>query len=149
MLDHQGPMIDNAPSFAPFFNTSFDSLGDPSKLAMSMSGGLGISPSFSFGLGVSSGQAVNADDGGRSGPYPMPNNSLRLSFGPSHSFGDQHPIPVDADASKAMILGEDQNAGACGHFGPDFIHKVIPLGRLTRRMLVAIVRHRQPTPARQ
>ena len=111
MLDHQGPMIDNAPSFAPFFNTSFDSLGDPSKLAMSMSGGLGISPSFSFGLGVSSGQAVNADDGGRSGPYPMPNNSLRLSFGPSHSFGDQHPIPVDADASKAMILGEDQNAG--------------------------------------
>lgn len=113
MLDHQGPMIDNAPSFAPFFNTSFDSLGDPSKLAMSMSmsGGLGISPSFSFGLGVSSGQAVNADDGGRSGPYPMPNNSLRLSFGPSHSFGDHQPIPVGADASMAMVLGEDPNAG--------------------------------------
>ena len=111
MLDHQGPMIDNAPSFTPFFNTSFDSLGDPSKLAMSMSGGLGISPSFSFGLGVSSGQAVNVYDGGRSGPYPMPNNSLRLSFGPSHSFGDQQPIPVGADASKAMVLGEDPNAG--------------------------------------
>ena len=111
MLDHQGPMIDNAPSFAPFFNTSFDSFGDPSKLAMSMSGGLGISPSFSFGLGVSNGQAINADDGGRCGPYPMPNNSLRLSFGPSHSFGDHQPIPAGADASKTMVLGEDPNAG--------------------------------------
>lgn len=111
MLDHQGPMIDNAPSFAPFFNTSFDSLGDPSKLAMSMSGGLGISPSFSFGLGVSSAQAVTADDGGRSGPYPMPNNSLRLSFGPSHSFGDQQPIPGGGDVAKAMVSGEDPNAG--------------------------------------
>jgi len=104
-------MIDNAPSFAPFFNTSFDSLGDPSKLALSMSGGLGISPSFSFGLGVSSAQAANADDGGRSGPYPMPNNSLRLSFGPLNSFGDQQPIPAGADRSKTMFLGDDSNAG--------------------------------------
>ena len=112
MLDPQGPMIDNAPSFAPFFNTSFDySLGDPSKIAMSMSGGLGISPSFSFGLGVTNTQGTDPDDGGRSGPYPMPNNSLRLSFGPSHSFSDQQPIPFGGDASKTVVLGGDPNAG--------------------------------------
>lgn len=112
MLDPQGPMIDNAPSFAPFFNTSFDySLGDPSKIAMSMSGGLGISPSFSFGLGVTNTQGTDPDDGGRSGPYPMPNNSLRLSFGPSHSFSDQQPIPFGGDASKNVVLGGDPNAG--------------------------------------
>mmetsp|Transcript_28807 Transcript_28807/g.63433 ORF Transcript_28807/g.63433 Transcript_28807/m.63433 type:complete len:1583 (+) Transcript_28807:356-5104(+) len=112
MLELQGPMIDNAPSFA-LFNTSFDSLGEPSKLGMTMSGGLGITASFSFGLGVPS--IKSRDEGTQGGgvvsgsPYPVPSNSLRLSgsgsiggFAPSNSFGEQRPPTKGA---KLMVLG--------------------------------------------
>ena len=112
MLDIQAPMIDNAPSFA-LFNTSFDSLGEPSKLGMTMSGGLGISASFSFGLGVPSiksrDEGVQAAGVVTGNPYPQPNNSLRLSgsgslggFAPSNSFGDQRP---PKNGAKTMVLG--------------------------------------------
>ena len=112
MLELQGPMIDNAPSFA-LFNTSFDSLGEPSKLGMTMSGGLGITASFSFGLGVPS--IKSRDEGMQGGgvvsgnPFPGPSNSLRLSgsgsiggFVPSNSFGEQRPPTKGA---KLMVLG--------------------------------------------
>ena len=120
MLELQSPMIENAPSFA-LFNNSFESLNDPAKLGMTMSGGLGISPSFSFGLGVPS--IKSRDERERTGPYPESNNSLRLSgsggsiggFDPSNdAFGVQRPSSKDA---KTMVLGGAP--GSSNPFGSD------------------------------